>query len=321
VELRKRIERENEIFEEINKPLNEAISQFGVWRKDWLAEKQHWNQWQSALREDGDLTQLNSSFDEANNTIDKALEIINSQLNLMLPVQKRAGNIQAKIYAFRAELEALILGVRSNVRVNISPPMFSPQYFSQFSNELWYALLKGLDQISWPGHLFFDQQGLIVFLQVFFSLFVIIAVYRTRQVLSESKRWFFLAARPFSTGLWFGTMIFMYLYQYRGLQDAWSLVITIIGGISFARLIGSLYPASWKRQFAYGLIIVFLVTRLLYVIMLPLPLFRLYTVLTTSIGVLFCWRWARESVHQKDSGFYSWALRVCAIFLAFIMMS
>jgi potassium efflux system protein len=140
-------------------------------------------------------------------------------------------------------------------------------------------------------------------------------------MLSESKRWFFLAARPFSTGLWFGTMIFMYLYQYRGLQDAWSLVIAIMGGISFARLIGSLYTASWKGQFAYGLIIVFLVTRLLYVIMLPLPLFRLYTVLTTSIGVLFCWRWARESVRQKDSGFYSWTLRVCAIFLAFIMMA
>jgi hypothetical protein len=124
------------------------IIQLGIWRKDWLAEKQHWNQWQSALREDGDITQLISTLEKANNTIDKALEIINSQLNLMLPVQQRAGNIQAKIYAFRGELEALILGARSGVRVNISPPMFSPQYFSQFSNELWYALRKGLDQIS-----------------------------------------------------------------------------------------------------------------------------------------------------------------------------
>ncbi|MEJ2286602.1 MAG: mechanosensitive ion channel [Desulfobacterales bacterium] len=319
LELRKRIERENKIFEEINKPLNEAISQFGVWRKDWLAKKQHWNQWQSALREDGDLTQLNSTFVKASETIDRALEIINSQLNLMLPVQQRAGNIQTRVYAFRAELEALILGVRSGVRVNISPPMFSPRYFSQFSDELWYALLKGLDQTSWPDRLFFDQQGLIILLQVFFSLFVIIAVYRIRRVLRESMRWSFLAARPFSTGIWFGTMIFMSLYQYQGLQDAWSLVLTMIGGISFARLIGSLYTASWKSQFTYGLIIVVFVTRLLHVIMLPLPLFRLYTVLTASIGVFFCWRWAGESVRQKDSGFYSWSLRVGAIFLAFIM--
>jgi len=321
VELKKKIERENELFEEIGKPLNEAIRQFGAWRKNWQAERQRWSQVQSALHDDGDLSQLNSTFDEANNTIDKALEIINSQLNIMLPVQHMAGNIQATIFALRAELEGLILGVRSGERVNTSPPMFSLQYFSQFSNELWYALQKGLDQVSWPGRLFFEQQGLVVFLQVFLSLFVIIAVHRIRQELGESKRWFFLAARPFSTGLWFGTMIFMSLYNYRGLQDAWSLVLSIIGGFSFARLIGSLYPASWKKQFVYGLIIVFLVTRLLYVVMLPLPLFRLYTVLAASIGVLFCWRWAGESGRQKDSGFYSWPLRACAVFLAFIIIA
>jgi hypothetical protein len=142
VELRKKIERENELFEEISKPLNEAIRQFGVWRKDWRAEKQHWNQWQTALREDGDLTQLNSTFEKANNTIDQALEIINSQLNLLLPVQQRAGNIQAMVYAFRAELEALILGVRSGVRVNISPPMFSPPVFFSVFRRVMVRIAK-----------------------------------------------------------------------------------------------------------------------------------------------------------------------------------
>ena len=61
------------------KPLNETISQLGVWRKDWLTERQNWNKWQSALSEEGDLSHLSSTFDEAKNTIDKALEIINSQ--------------------------------------------------------------------------------------------------------------------------------------------------------------------------------------------------------------------------------------------------
>lgn len=93
VELRTKIERKNQIVDEITKPLNKAINEFGGWRKDWLVKKQHWNRWQSALREDGDLAQLNSTFEKAGNTINKALEIINSQLNLMLPVQQRAGNI------------------------------------------------------------------------------------------------------------------------------------------------------------------------------------------------------------------------------------
>ena len=321
LELKKKIEQENEIFEEISKPLNETISQFGVWRKEWLAEKQVWNQWQSTLREDGDLTQLNSTFEKANDTIDKALETVNSQLNLMLPVQQSAGDIQAKIYAFRAEIDTLISGARSGVRVNISPPMFSARYFSQFSNELWYALVKGMDQISWPGRVFFNQQGLIVFLQFFFSLFVIVVVYRNRETLSESKHWFFLAARPFSTGLFFSTMMFSSIYEYRGGQDSWNLVLSIIGGISFARLIESLYPASWKKQFVYGLSFVLITTRLLLQITLPLPLFRLYTVLTASIGLLFCIRWTSERASQKASGVYRWPLRLGAIFLAFIIVA
>ncbi|MEJ2730135.1 MAG: hypothetical protein P8185_16805, partial [Deltaproteobacteria bacterium] len=211
VELRKIIERENKVFEEISKPLGEAIQQFGTWRNDWLAEKRQWNQWQSALLEEGDLAPLQSTFARAKDTIDKALQIVVSKLNSMLAAQERAGNVQAKIIAFSTELDSLVLAARSGIKVNISPPMFSLRYFSQYSNELWYALQRGLVETAWPDRRFFDQQGLIVVVHVFFCLLVIIAVYRNRQRLSESKRWWFLVARPFSTGLFFSTLALMWL--------------------------------------------------------------------------------------------------------------
>jgi len=321
LEIKKVIERENILLEEISRPLSEAIRQFGAWRNDWQAKKQHWNEWQSALIEDGDLDQLNSIFAKAKDTIDKALEIVNSQLGSMLTIQERAGNIQAKIIAISAESDSLILAARYGVRINRSPPMFSSRYFSQYSSELWYALQKGLVEISWVDSRFFDRQGLIVFLQFFFSLFVIIAVYRNRQVLNDSQRWRFLAARPFSTGLFFGTIVFMLFYEYREFQDTWTLILTIVGGISFARLIGALYPASWRSQLVYGLIIVYLVTRLLHVILLPLPLIRLYTVLAASASLLFCLRWAGESGRKKDPGIYRWVLRAGAFLLAFIIIA
>ena len=168
VELRKVIERENELFEEISLPLSEGIRQFGAWRSDWQAEKQRWNEWQPILVEDEDLVQLKSTFEKAKDTIDKALEIVLSQLNSMLAVQERAGNIQAKIIVLITEFDSLILAARSGTRVHMSPPLFSSRYLSQFSNELWYTLQKGLDQISWPDSHFFDRHGLIVFLRVFY---------------------------------------------------------------------------------------------------------------------------------------------------------
>jgi len=321
VELRKVIERENKLFEEINRPLREAIRQFGAWRNTWQAEKQLWNQWQSALLEDGDIAQLQSTFAKAKDTIDRAMEIVVSQLNSMLAAQERAGNMQAKVIELGAELDALILTARSGVRVNISPPMFSSAYFSQYSNELWYALQKGLDEISWPDSGFFEREGLIVFFHVFFSLIAIIGVYRNRRVMNDSKRWWFLAARPFSAGLFFGTIASMWFYEYRGFQDIWGLVITMAAGVSFARLIGALKVASWKKHFVYGLVFILVFTRLLQAITLPLPLFRIYTVLAALVSLVFCWRWAVETVHQNNPSFYCWPLRVGAFFLGFIIIA
>jgi small-conductance mechanosensitive channel len=113
----------------------------------------------------------------------------------------------------------------------------------------------------------------------------------------------------------------MLFYEYMGLHDTWNFGLIIVGGISFARLIGTLYPASWRSQFVYGLIIVHIVTRLLHVIMLPLPLMRLYTVLAALAGFLFCLRWAGESGRQKDPGVFRWVLRAGAGFLAIIIIA
>jgi hypothetical protein len=107
---------------------------------------------------------------------------------------------------------------------------------------------------------------LIVFLQVILSLFLIIAVYRNRPVLNDSKRWRFLAARPFSVGLFFGAIVAILLFEYRGVPETWKFLNLIVVGVSFARLLGALNETSWKRQFVSGLIIVLIVTRLMYVI-------------------------------------------------------
>ena len=321
VELREVIKQEDKLFEEISKPISQEIRQLGAWRKEWLAEKKRWNEWQSILLKEGAFDYLKSTFEKANDTINKALGLVLPQLELMLTVQDKAGHIQTKITTLSAELDGLIVDERRGSLFNASPPMFSSQYFSQFSRELWLAVQKGLDMISWPGSRFFDRQGWIILVHGFLSLLVIIAVYRNRQVLNELERYRFLAARPLSAGLFLGYMATVLIYEYEGVQATWELAITIIGGISFARLIGALIEASWKRQFVYGLIIVLIVTLLLDVLSFPLPLFRLYMVLTALAGVLLCLRWAGESRRHKDSNFYIWSLRLLSLFFAVIIIA
>ena len=101
----------------------------------------------------------------------------------------------------------------------------------------------------------------------------------------------------------------------------WKLANTMIAGISFARLMGGLLETSWKRQFINGLMIVFIITRLLDVLSFPLPFFRIYTVLAALIGLLFCLRLARESTQLEESSLYARSLRLGALFFAVIIFA
>jgi small-conductance mechanosensitive channel len=53
----------------------------------------------------------------------------------------------------------------------------------------------------------------------------------------------------------------------------------------------------------------------------PLPLFRLYIVLTGLVGLLFCVRWAGETARLKESNFYFWLLRLVSLFFAVIIIA
>ena len=320
VDLREKIEQENTMFREIGKPVSRAIGQLGAWREEWLAEQKRWNELQSFLLKEEELVQLKSTFVKADDTIERALNLILPQLDVLLSIQQKGGTIQPKINVLAAEVDSLILLGRRNVLLEASPPMFSPRYFSQFSNELWYAVQKGLDEISWPDSRFFDRLGLVILLQAFLSLFLIVAIYRNRQVLYDSERWNFLAARPFSAGLFLVFIVTVFIYEYQGTPAVYKLTNMLILGISFIRLYGGLITVSWKRQFVYGVVIIFIVTSLMVVLNFPLPLFRLYIVLTGLVGLLLCVRWAGETTRLKESGFYNWLLRLVSLFFAVIII-
>ena len=321
VELRENIETENKLFEKASKPLSLAIRQLGAWRTEWLAEKQHWSEWQSAVLEDADFDQLKSTFATANATIDTALKLVIPQMETLLSLQKKAADIQAKIDTLAIELDSLIVDDQREALLYASPPMLSSVYFNQFSSELSYTIREELHEISWSGSRFFARFGGIFFFQGMLTLVVTITVFRNRRTLNESRRWRFLAVRPFSAGLFYGAITTIWLYYYGGASAIWKLAIITVVGLSFARLSGALVASSWKRKFVYVLMFVLIITDLLNVLNFPLPLFRLYTVLASLALLLLCTRWAGESIRQKDSVYYTWSLRLGALIFAVIIIA
>jgi small-conductance mechanosensitive channel len=312
--VRDSIERDNKLFQETSKPLRQEISILSASREKWLAEKKNWNQWQTSLLKEGTPDQIKSTFSKANYTIETALNLVDEQLETILRAQSKKSNIQVKINSLIAELDNIVSVRKRGVLLSTSAPMFSAQYFFQLGRGLFSEMQKDLENILWPDSRFFARQGWIVLLQGFLSIVVIIAVYRNRQVLNESKRWRFIAARPFSTGLFLGYYSTVLIYGYKGAPVTWLLAC-------FVRLLGAFLKKSWKKQFVYGLIIFLIVTRLMDVFSFPLPLFRIYILFSAFVGLLFCLRCVGKNAREQESGLYTWLLRFGSLIFAFIILT
>ena len=322
VEIREAIKDDLELFTHLSTPLRQAISELGAWKTEWQIEKKRWEAWKKTLITEEKFSQLASPLEQANLTIDRALELIRPHLGALLTLQAQTGNLEAQLNLLLTQVNALIVNERRGLRINASPPMFSSRFLSQFQgSELWHPIRQGVEENSWLSSRFFTGQGWILLLQALLSFGVIIVVYRKRDILNASKRWRFMAVRPVAAGLFSGVMATMLLYAYEGIPDTWKLVTTLIGGVSFARLSGVLIETPWKRHFVYGLAGVMILNKLMDAVHLPLPLFRLYMLLTAAAGLFFSVRWARQSRDSKNPVLYRWSLWTGACFFVVLIIA
>lgn len=139
-------------------------------------------------------------------------------------------------------------------------------------------------------------------LQGLVALVLIIAIFRHRQELESSERWRFVGKRPISAGFFVGFTILCFFYE--GLPATWSFTQVAVICISFVRLVSGLIEASWRRRFVYTVTIFIIITRLLYLVNLPLPLSRLYIFVATLLGLFLFLRWAGASGHRGESFLY-----------------
>ena len=311
INIRGAIRSDGEALEDVIEPLTQAIRKLAVARRVWLDEKKRWNEWQSVMLKDEPIDAVKFTFARAQNAINAALSLIHQQLQPLLAVLKKAWDIEAKVNDLSVEVDNLIMGKRRVLLPDANPPMFSWNYLSQLRNQAWYELRGGMRAIAWPEMEFFGRQGWLFVLQVLLFLAVMAIIFRHRRGLAASERWGFLAQRPVAAGIFLATLL---LYPFYEASPLHFLLLGIIGGISGARLLAGLMAKNWQSILIYGLVGFIITTHLLIIIGLPHPIFRLYIVLASLVGIGLCW-WA--SVHASLP-LYIWMYRVGS--LIFVVM-
>ena len=319
--LREAIEDEKDRLEVISKSIKKEVSKCEARRREWLGEKKRWGQWQAHWSNENMPDQLRSTFAKVNETIEKGLAISRPCLEVMLAEQDRIGTIQEKLYVLSAKVNQQIDEKRFDAFLGTSPPMFSGRYISQFTGDLWQTSLDGIDEMVWSSIQYSHLLARMLSIQAVAFTFLIALIFRQRPTLSESARWGFIASRPFSACVFSICIITLIIYEYQEAQPVVRLINAIIGGIAFGRVAGGMTESKWKRQFVYGLMGLFIVTRIIQEFSFPLPILRLYTVLTGFVGLIFCWRWSRTGDCQKESPFYAGLMGLGVAFWAVVVLT
>ena len=317
LELKQALESESESLAVVRKPLKRAIQQLSASQTSWLDERKRWDSWQASFLKEGPFEEIQAAFVKAETTIDKALNLIQRHLKRLLTVQQKASTIKAKVNLLTAEIDGLMLALRGNITVKSSPPMFSKRYFAQFGSGLWYAVQRGLTEVSWPGEKYFERQGWVFLLQVLLALILSTLIFIYRKQLETSETWRFVGQRPIATGLFAGFTFLSILYE--AIPATWAVVVILVIAPAFVRIVGCFLKETWQRLLAYGLMGFLVITRLFYLISLPLPLFRLYILVAAFVGIFFCLWQTVAGKRRGHSRAVIWIFRIGCLYLAVVL--
>ncbi len=306
-------------LQEAVKSLLQAISQLERWKTEWLDEKKKLKEFRESIAKDIRRDSVEPTLAKAQKSIDTALSLISEQLEVMLPVQEKALDIQAKVDSLEAEVSAMLVTTRSSVSRKSAPSMFSGKYYSEYRRELYKRLRQGLGDVQWPSKQFLEFHGWKVFLQALITFALAIGILRQRQALEAQERWRFLARRPLSTG-WFVSMWLVGPF-YGPVAPMWVVILWTLGAIAAVRLLGALTSDTWGKRIFYCLAVLTVLFYVFRLISLPLPLFRLYVFIVSLIGFFVCLRQTLTRVRRGDSIFYTWLLRLSTLVLLVALIS
>jgi small-conductance mechanosensitive channel len=316
-QLKAEIKRADDALARVSKFVQEKVRSLGNLRKAWVAEQQQWNAWHAAVLQEEPLEKITTTVTRTQGAIDTALGLLRQQLSPLLASQEHAGMLHTRINTLSAEVEGLRSLTPAGFLADASPAMFSAPYVAQVAAALSTGVHTGLVQIAWPDKSFFARHGGIMLLQGVLSLLLALVFVRYRPQLQQVEHWRFVARRPLAAGLLVGVLSVAAFYE--SPPDMVRLVLGVLVGMAFVRLLAGLVEGGWRRQFVYGLLILSILTNLFYVLGVPLALFRLYILVAALVSLLCCLRWAAASRRQRETWLYAWGLRLAAVVLAAVL--
>ncbi len=303
----------------LSEPITSTISDLSAKRKEWQTKKD-----QISGYDKKELLALALAKEQQKilvETVDKALQFIEEQLKLVLAVGKKIGDLQIVLYSADTDLRSMDAELRVNSIQQTSPSMLSSEFYTRINTRLFLQSYSNTRQfIADQLESLKNNRNLLLLSLVTFVL-VCFGMYKTKNLISSSSRWYPFAVYPLATTVFMASSINAFIGTMQvnfDLPQQWEALLHILSLLAAIRLTTLLVENKFRRRVLKRLIIFMAVAMLMVVLDLPQVLMLLY-VFYVSLVALIYYIYQLPGTRGKTD-LKAWLSRISGIFPAAILV-
>ena len=277
------------------------LAQIEALRGNWLDQKQFWQQWQKSLPTPSPLAPP-EVFIQAQKTIEQSLQQLEDISPPLVSLQQKVTTLQARITGQIGQIEQLLADSRGQLLARNQPSVFNPEFYRQFDSILFSSLPDGLGKLDLLNSLFWKNRGGLVALHVFLIVFLV-GMLRSRGTrLADAEDMQFALRHPLSSSLFLSTIVLAPFYDHA--PSGWILILTTGAVLSLVPLSIELFDSPRQRLVIRLLAYVYILSRILQTLALPVPLYSLYLTGVSLAGIFVLWRLKKSSQQARPDRQY-----------------
>ena len=254
-------------------------------------------------------------------TVDKALQLIEEQLKLVLAVGKKIGDLQILLYSAGTDLKAMDAALRAMSIQQTSPSMLSSEFYTRINANLFrqsYSSTRGfiVDQLE-----SLKKNRNIVLLSLFAFLLVCFGMYKTKDLISSTSRWYPFAVYPVATTVFMASSLNAFIGMMSvnfDLPQQWEALLHILTLLAAIRLTTLLIENELRRRVLVRLIIFMAVAMFMVVLDLPQVLILLYVFYVSLLALVYYFYQLPSTRGKTD--LKAWLKRTMGIFPAAVLI-
>jgi len=251
-------------------------------RISWQQQKQFWGEWKKYLSDQkvpAPTAEFNNSIKQADNIL-KKISITSAKL---IDIQQQVRAVQETNHNTIRQIDSALKNLRSQLFKKSSRSFFSSKFYQQFDESLIQQLKANAQLVQWHRQSYLAEYWWVLVLQLSIALSLALSLRNRRNKKDDQSQWNVLYRHPWATGLFLAFATLSPLYKAASL--VWTLYVLLLSVISACILVADIVPSRRHAVLVWLLAAVYLISIFFQVIGVPLPLYRLYMLSLSLLGL------------------------------------